>query len=85
MQNLRHSELTYLPGIGPRRAALLQAELGISTWHDLLYTFPYKHIDRSRLYRVSELTADMPFVHSFKQAAIAVIYRFNPRFCLFAT
>lgn len=62
MQNLRHSELTYLPGIGPRRAALLQAELGISTWHDLLYTFPYKHIDRSRLYRVSELTADMPFV-----------------------
>ena len=62
MQDLRHSELTYLPGIGPRRAALLQAELGISTWHDLLYTFPYKHIDRSRLYRVSELTADMPFV-----------------------
>ena len=62
MQDLRHSELTYLPGVGPRRAALLQAELGISTWHDLLYTFPYKHIDRSRLYRVSELTADMPFV-----------------------
>lgn len=62
MQDLRQAELTYLPGIGPRRAALLQAELGISTWHDLLYCFPYKHIDRSRLYRISELTADMPFV-----------------------
>ncbi len=62
MQDLRKTEITYLPGIGPRRAALLQAELGIATWHDLLYTFPYKHIDRSRLYRVSELTADMPFV-----------------------
>ena len=62
MQDLRQAELTYLPGIGPKRASLLQAELGIRSWHDLLYTFPYKHIDRSRLYRVSELTADMPFV-----------------------
>ncbi len=62
MQDLRETELTYLPGVGPKRAALLQAEMGIRTWHDLLYCFPYKHIDRSRLYRISELSADMPFV-----------------------
>lgn len=62
MQNLRQTEITYLPGIGPRRAALLEAELNIHSWHDLLYCFPYKHTDRSRLYRISELTADMPFV-----------------------
>lgn len=55
-------ELTYLPGIGPKRAELLQRELGLKTWGDLLYYFPYKHIDRSRLYRTTELTADMPFV-----------------------
>ncbi len=55
-------ELTYLPGIGPKRAELLQKELGLRTWEDLLYYFPYKHIDRSRLYRTSELTSDMPFV-----------------------
>ena len=55
-------ELTYLPGIGPKRAELLQKELGLKTWDDLLYYFPYKHIDRSRLYRTSELTSDMPFV-----------------------
>ncbi len=55
-------ELTYLPGIGPKRADTLQRELGLKTWGDLLYYFPYKHIDRSRLYRTSELTADMPFV-----------------------
>ena len=55
-------ELTYLPGIGPKRAELLQEELGLKTWEDLLYYFPYKHIDRSRLYRTSELTSDMPFV-----------------------
>ena len=56
------TELTYLPGIGPKRADLLQKELGLKTWGDLLYYFPYKHIDRSRLYRISELTSDMPFV-----------------------
>ena len=55
-------ELTYLPGIGPKRAELLLKELGLKTWEDLLYYFPYKHIDRSRLYRTSELTSDMPFV-----------------------
>lgn len=62
MQDLRTQELTYLPGIGPSRARLLRQELNISSWHDLLYYFPYKHIDRSRLYRISELSTDMPFV-----------------------
>ena len=54
--------LKYLPGVGPKRAELLEKELGLRTWEDLLYYFPYKHIDRSRLYRICELTADMPFV-----------------------
>ena len=59
--------ITYLPGIGPQRAKLLEAELGIKTWHDLLYTFPYKHIDRSRLYKIKELTTEMPFVQVLGQ------------------
>ncbi len=61
------ADITYLPGIGPQRAKLLGAELGIKTWHDLLYTFPYKHIDRSRLYKIRELTTDMPFVQVMGQ------------------
>ena len=61
------SDITYLPGIGPQRAKLLEAELGIKTWRDLLYNFPYKHIDRSRLYKISELTTDMPFVQVLGQ------------------
>lgn len=60
--NVLENELKYLPGIGPKRAELLQKELGLRTWGDLLYHFPYKHIDRSRLYSVRELSADMPFV-----------------------
>ncbi len=48
--------------MGPQRAKLLESEVGITTFRDLLYYFPYKHIDRSRLYYIHELTADMPFV-----------------------
>ena len=54
--------ITYLPGVGPQRAKLLESELSIRTFRDLLYYFPYKHIDRTRLYYVHELSADMPFV-----------------------
>ena len=54
--------ITYLPGVGPQRAKVLESELGMTTFRDLLYYFPYKHIDRTRLYYVHELTADMPFV-----------------------
>lgn len=55
-------DITFLPGVGPKRAKLLADELQVRTFRDLLYTFPYKHIDRSRLYYIHELTADMPYV-----------------------
>ena len=55
-------DIKYLPGMGPRRTELLNKELGIATWGDLLEHFPYKYVDRSRIYRSSELQADMPFV-----------------------
>ena len=67
MEDLKQQAINYLPGIGPARAKLLEAELGIKTWHDLLYTFPYKHIDRSRLYKIRELTSEMPFVQVMGQ------------------
>lgn len=56
------SDLQYLLGVGPSRKKLLAAELGIATYEDLLMTFPYKYVDRSRLYAVRELTGEMPFV-----------------------
>lgn len=67
MEDLQQKAINYLPGIGPARAKMLEAELGIKTWHDLLYTFPYKHIDRSRLYKIRELTTEMPFVQVLGQ------------------
>ena len=56
------TEITYLPGVGPARAKILGDELGIRTVGDLLNYFPSKHIDRTRLYYVHELSPDMPFV-----------------------
>ena len=62
MIDFEHHDIKFLPGVGPQRAKLLADEMQIHTLHDLLYTFPYKHIDRTRLYYVHELTADMPYV-----------------------
>jgi ATP-dependent DNA helicase RecG len=52
----------YLPGVGPNRKKVLSEELGIQTYADLLEYYPYKHVDRTRVYSIRELTGDMPFV-----------------------
>lgn len=62
MTNLLQQDIQYLPGVGPQRKKLLGEELGIVTYGDLLQYYPYKHVDRSRLYAIGELTGDMPFI-----------------------
>jgi len=62
MPDILHQDIMYLPGVGPKRAELLKKELQIFTFKDLLYYFPYKYIDRTRFYRISELTNNMPYV-----------------------
>ena len=49
------SGVQFLPGVGPKRAEMLGKELGISTLKDLIYTFPFRYVDRSRFYAVSEI------------------------------
>jgi ATP-dependent DNA helicase RecG len=62
MQDLALRDVKYLTGVGPARAALLDKELQIRTLWDLLYYFPYKYIDRSRLFQVSEIDGAMPYI-----------------------
>ena len=62
MSNILDKEIKYLPGIGEKRAALLDKELGIRTFHDMLYTFPYRYIDRSRVYSISEIDSSMAYI-----------------------
>ena len=55
-------DIKYLPGVGPQRQQILNKELGIENFGDLLEYYPYKYVDRSKVYRIAELTSDMPFV-----------------------
>ena len=52
----------YLPGVGPNRKKMLSNELGIETYGELLEYYPYKYVDRSKVYKIHELTGDMPFL-----------------------
>ena len=54
--------LVYLKGVGPKRAELLQKELGISTYEQLLNHYPFRYIDRTRFYKINELNPEMPLV-----------------------
>lgn len=56
------TSIEYLKGVGPQRGELLKKELGIFTYADLLQHYPFRYIDRTRFYKISELNADLPAV-----------------------
>lgn len=62
MFDLSTRDVKYLPGVGPQRAAILNKELSIYSLRDLLYYFPYKYVDRSRLYYIHEIDGNMPYI-----------------------
>ena len=62
MSYILDREIQYLPGIGEKRAALLEKELGIRTFGDMLYTFPYRYIDRSKVYSISEIDSASAYI-----------------------
>lgn len=62
MSDILDSQIQYLPGIGPKRAELLQKELNIFTFRDLLYFFPFRHIDRSRVYSIREIEPTISYI-----------------------
>ncbi|MFN3404891.1 MAG: ATP-dependent DNA helicase RecG [Cytophagaceae bacterium] len=60
--NIFETRIEYLKGIGPQRAELLNRELSIFTYADLLQFYPYRYEDRSRIYAIEEIYEDMPYV-----------------------
>ena len=60
MNSLLSQDIMYLPGVGPRRREILERQLNIKTWGDLLEYYPYKYVDRSKVYAIRELRGDMP-------------------------
>ncbi len=62
MSDILDNEIKYLKGVGPKRAELLAKELGILTCRDILYYFPFKYIDRSRIYAINEIDTTQTFI-----------------------
>jgi len=62
MFDLATRDIKYIAGVGPQKAAVLNKELRIFSLYDLLYYFPYKYVDRSRIYYIHEIDGNMPYI-----------------------
>jgi ATP-dependent DNA helicase RecG len=62
IMNIDDRSIMYLAGVGPKRAEILRKEANIASFEDMLYYFPYKYVDRSRFYAVSEVDGNMPYI-----------------------
>jgi ATP-dependent DNA helicase RecG len=62
MPEFLDQDIKFLHGAGPKRAELLKKELGISSFRDLLYYFPYKYIDRTKFHKIREINAQDAYI-----------------------
>jgi ATP-dependent DNA helicase RecG len=60
--DLSTQNIKYIPGVGPKKSEILKNEIGAVSWEDILYYFPYKYIDRSRIFKIREIDGNMPFI-----------------------
>ena len=77
--DILNQDIKYLPGVGPNRKKMLSNELGIETYGDLLEYYPYKYVDRSKVYSIHELTGDMPFVQVVGKILSFETFQMGPR------
>ncbi len=59
--DLLKNEIKFLSGVGPKKASLLQNELKVYTFEDLLYYFPFRYTDRTKFYSVNQIREDLPY------------------------
>ena len=62
MSEFSRIDIKFLAGVGSKRAEILKKEVGIATYEDLLYYFPYKYIDRSKTFKISEIDGNFPYI-----------------------
>ena len=72
-------DIMYLTGVGPNRKKMLSQELGIETFGDLLEYYPYKYVDRSKVYQIHDLTGDMPYVQVVGHILSFETFEMGPR------
>ena len=54
--------ITYLKGVGPKRADFLNSELGVYKFSDLLSVYPFRYVDRTKFYKIKEIKPDLPYI-----------------------
>lgn len=79
MNSILEQDIMYLTGVGPQRKKILSQELGINSFSDLLQYYPYKYVDRSRIYSVREMSPDMPFVQLKGKVLSFETFEMGPR------
>ncbi len=62
MPSFFDTSIEFLKGVGPQKAALINKELSIFTYGDLVQHYPFRYEDRTKFYKTSEVHADLPFV-----------------------
>jgi ATP-dependent DNA helicase RecG len=62
MPHISETPIEYLKGVGPQRAEMLKKELGVFTFGDLVYYYPFRYVDKSRFFKVKEINGEMPYV-----------------------
>mgnify|MGYP002629568708 CR=1 FL=1 len=62
MQSKLHNNIEFLKGVGPKRAEILQKELNIFTWSDLIHHFPFRYVDKSKFYSIEEINEATQYI-----------------------
>jgi len=62
LDHLLETPIVYLKGVGPKRADLLKSELNIFTFKDLIEHYPFRYVDKSKFFKISEIKGDMPSI-----------------------
>ena len=70
MFDLVTRDIKFISGVGPQKAAVLNKELGIYSLHDLICYFPYKYVDRSRIYYIHEIDGNMPYIQLVSKRSV---------------
>ena len=77
MSKAMETDIQYLPGVGPRRAALLRSELEVATVGDLVHQYPFRYIDRSSVQRIADIHPDQSYVQVVGTVLKARLYAKN--------
>ena len=68
------TDIQFLPGVGPKRAALLRSELEVSTVGELIRIYPFRYVDRTAIHAIADIVPDMAYVQILARVVSVSLY-----------